>query len=280
MATRYLEINSSYRDRENYKNQSEFDVIIGNYMENTLQLTSFPQYTFNNNQYGPFYSPLRPYSVWAAKEFLNGEIASPSLPTSSAVYSADIYPTYTSYMMFGWLFSTSLKDARIIKKYNENNNTYTISIPLSLPVSASGINGTGLVFDPSPCKTIGDPDNSATWNTPFTYYNIQSFSNIFNQYPVLTQSTYVGSYLMYEGEGSSNLGITLYSALGVPEGKIITGINTETLQITIDSPFSYTSGSPPDMFAIRQFSIRKTLPVLVGNCTSIIFTNNVLDLGT
>jgi hypothetical protein len=187
-------------------------------------------------------------------------------------------------MMFGWAPGPTLKDTRIVKKYNGNTNTFTISTPLSLNVTGSGlIEGTGMVMDPSPCKTIGDPNNSATWNTPFTYYNIQSFSNIFNQYPVLTQSTYVGSYLMYEGEGSSGVVLmgNLNSALGVPEGKIITGINTETLQITIDSPFSYTSGTPPDMFAIRQFSIRKTLPVLVGTCSLIPFTptNNILDLG-
>ncbi len=282
MSTRYLEINSSYRNRDEYPNPSEFNVIVGNYTESFPQITSFPQYTFNNNNYGTL----------SREPFTNGNIARPSLQSTSAPVTQGpiiVYPTYAGYMMFAWdtIFPTPAPtDSRVVVKYNDINNTFTLSSPLSLTVSTGLglIQGDGQVLDPSPCKTIGDPNNSATWNTPYTYYNIQSFSRTYSQFPVLTQSTYVGSYLMYEGTGSSTNLLSptgnLVSALGVPEGRIITSIDTTTLQITIDSPFSYTVGTPANMLDTRQFSIRKTLPILVGSCSLIPYTNNILDLGT
>ena len=278
MTTRYLEISSSYRNRDEYPNPSEFNVIVGNYTESFPQITSFPQYTFNNNDYGIFREP-----------FTNGNIARPSLTSTSAPASLVpvVYPTYAGYMMFAWdtIFPTPAPtDSRVVVKYNDINNTFTMSSPLSLTVGGGSglIQGDGQVLDPSPCKTIGDPNNSATWNTPYTYYNIQSFSNVYYQFPVLTQSTYVGSYLMYEGVGSSGVSMAgnLTSALGVPEGRTITSIDPTTLQITIDSPFSYTIGTPANMLSMRQFSIRKTLPILVGSCQLVAFTNNILNLGS
>ncbi len=272
MSTRYLEINSSYRNREEYPNQSTFEVINGNYTESFPQLTSFPVYTFEPNAYGTEQATFAPSP--GETLFLTTSRYRPSLDLNGWPYNIyETKPTYQSYHMYVYensVSSPNLIDSRTIQQYNPSSSTFTLNSPLSIvPVPDPSVtpHNTSYLLDITPFSQIDDPDNFATYQGPEIYFNIQNPSNVYNQKPVLTATTYVGYYLMND------------SNYGTPNGEIITSLNPDTLIVTIQNPLSsLVITDKASLIQRRQFSIRKTLPVVRGQLLTIDPSRNVVTL--
>lgn len=269
MSTRYLEINSTYRNRADYPNASSFEVICGNFNGEIFpQLTSFPIYTFQSNAYGTVMSG----GGATQTPFINSSVSRPSLDLTGWPY--DIYtlaPRYSGYHMYMYPLSGIPPlpggpiDNKIIVRYNSTTSTFTLETPLnqtpdSNPLSP-GVTNAAYLLDISPFKQIDNMLDNTTYQGPAIYFNLQYPSPLYNQYPVLTATPYVGYYLMND------------FSYGTPEGNIITSLDSDTLTITTDRNFSSISITTFfDLIQTRRFSIRKTLPKLVGSTITKSFT--------
>ncbi len=221
---RYLEISSGYRMREDYPNVAEFEVINGSTQTDldpeSLYLSDFPEYTFVTHL-GGVYNFVTPLSA-----------------ANPAVYGfTNLFYTYNGYTVTNNSYPGDTKLALTL-------DTTAGQFSLQQPMNNTPVSGDTLTLtDPTP-DTFPPTGNDV-------YFNIQTYSAVYNQQPIVTASYYVGYYLVWDA-----------APAGIVQARRITQYNPALRQVVVESPFSgyvapYTSTN-------GQFSIRKRPPYFRG----------------
>ncbi len=212
---RYLEINSSYRMRDDWPEPGQFDVIAGNTSEDSppeaLYLPELPEYTFQYNTYGSLSPFIAPYSQTTPRV-----IATSQSTLNGYTISDTAFPG----------------DEELILSFDESQRAMRLRLPLKQAPVAGNL---ARIVDPTP-QTY--PPNGAK-----VYYNIQTNGRPFQQTPITTAVYYVGYYLHNDD-----------APPGTVDAQPIINYDTAKLQVTIANPLKnsgpYTTGH---QFSIRKY---------------------------
>ncbi len=224
MPTRYLEISSSSRMRDDFPQVAEFEVINGTTNASasaeaeSLYLPEFPEYSFVGHANQSYYF-MDPYTA-----------ANPSIDFPG------VYTLYNGYIATDSAFT----EAREVKTINISRGEVILNIPFTNPPTPLDY----IVFlDPSPGKVN---DYASQVN-----FNIQTFGTTFQQFPVTTSAYYVGKYLCWES-----------APAGTNIARRIVQYEPEYRRVVVESPF--TGYIPPYTTANSAFSIRAQPPFFRG----------------
>ncbi len=214
MPTRYLEINSTYRMREDWPEPGEFDVIAGNIIAEdadpeALYLPEMPEYSFEFNTYSMLTPFIAPFSQ------------------SNPLVHASSMSTYNGYMAD----NVAHNDKQLIYNYDTSTLALTMRLPFQVPPVAGNL---CLLKDPSPETYPSDGSH--------LFYNIQTTGMPYKQTPVITATYYVGYYLVNDD-----------APAGTVDAQLIDQYNTTLRQVKLKAPLSnigpYASGH---RFSIRK----------------------------
>ncbi len=254
MATRYLEINSAYRNRNDFPDVGAFSIINGCTTEqiSTLILPGFPVYTFVNQANRQLNSDLI---------LIDNSVQTPVLtflygvPTSNPF--DDPTTTYQGYTLSDTAYTDPMPSPitasyGLITLFNRSFGEVTLESPMSV-AGYTTIN----IEDPSPYS-----DYTST-SAP-VYYNLQT-AGVYNEIPNTTEAFYEGMYLVNDN-----------APINTIDSRLITEFDTALYRVIIDSPFSQLD--PPDQVRVTggyQFSIREKPPILRTEAVSYPNTNVV-----
>jgi hypothetical protein len=238
MSARYLEISSIYRNRTQYPNASDFEVIIG---------------STNESNYENLYLPSYPeYYLYVGRQQVSGETLILDDPINPQV-TANILKLYTKYagyflylQKFPFVYPNNGQYGRTITSFvDTESRAYTVS-PFN---PADVLAGDNVQFnDPSPDLY------PSTGN--LVYFNLQGLDMLF-RFPITKGSSYIGKFLMDED-----------APPGVIDARVITEYNVNLGYITVESPFTYVP-APSATAGLynqvrRMMTIRSQLPIVRG----------------
>ncbi len=254
MATRYLEINSAFRNRNDFPNVGSFDIIAGCTTQqiSTLVLPAFPVYTFVNQANRQFNADL----VLISNDVQIPVITYPYGIPPTVPYG-DPYSTYNGYTISDTVYTDPMPSPitasyGTITSFDMSLGEVYLQAPMTVP-SYTAVN----LEDPSPYASY---DSTG----PITYYNLQT-RGVYNEIPNTTESFYNGYFLVNDN-----------APINTIDYKSIVNFDTTLLRVEIDSPFSLLD--PADQVRTTggyQFSIREKPPVLRTVAVSYPNTNVV-----
>jgi hypothetical protein len=255
MATRYLEINSAFRNRNDWPWTSEFSIINGCTTEtiSTLTLPAFPVYTFVNQANRQFNSDLI---------LINNDVQIPVITYLYGVPPSTAYndpsTTYPGYTISDTVYTDPMPSPitasyATVTSFDSSFGEVYLQAPMTVPGYTS-VN----LEDPSPYDAYNSTTNPV-------YFNLQT-RGVYKEIPNATESYYVGYYLVNDN-----------SPINTIDYRKIVDFDINLLRVEIESPFTYIV---PDQMRVAggyQFSIRRKPPVLRSNIIAYP-SNNVVQL--
>ncbi len=237
-STRYLEISSIYRNRTQYPEVGDFEVLIG---------------SDNQSNYENLYLPSYPeYYLYVGRQQVSGEslVLNEPVNPQTTVDFLKVFTKYSGYFLYLQNFPYTIPNngqyGRTIRFFSDTESrAYTIS-PFNPADIAAG--------DP---VQFNDPSPDLFPQTGnYVYFNLQGLDMLF-RYPIKKGSSYIGKFLMDED-----------APPGVIDARVIKDYNIDLDYLEVESPFTYVP-APSESGGLytqvrRMMTIRSQLPIVRG----------------